>query len=238
MRFAACFAFSSLGWSMDWCQILRAAKDWVLQISEISWVLDKLFFEHVHQVISGHVFFLHEFTELAQIVLLVVLQSKVLGNKGSHPGRAYSWRILDRHRGFGFGLESIGVAFVAKNEFGESDFFDFLIRRIGMGISLAEDFQTDFLPNGRVGGAFTSMLCGFLGMMIATYSNARTTLACAHKGYTEGFNCAFRGGSVMGYALCSLGVLVLWVLLSFYRKAQSWLKLTWVGCVKAQKSHV
>jgi len=66
-------------------------------------------------------------------------------------------------------------------------------------------------------GAFTSMLCGFLGMMIATFSNARTTLACAHHGYTLGFNTAFRGGSVMGYALCSLGVFVLWVLLTFYR---------------------
>ena len=61
------------------------------------------------------------------------------------------------------------------------------------------------------------MLCGFLGMMVATYSNARTTLACAYSGYTLGFNTAFRGGSVMGYALCSLGVFVLWVLLSFYR---------------------
>lgn len=69
-------------------------------------------------------------------------------------------------------------------------------------------------------GAFTSMLCGFLGMMIATYSNARTTLACANHGYTLGFNTAFRGGSVMGYALCSLGVLVLWVLLCFFRKAR------------------
>ncbi|CAE7515422.1 unnamed protein product [Symbiodinium natans] len=66
-------------------------------------------------------------------------------------------------------------------------------------------------------GAFTSMLCGFLGMMVATYSNARTTLACAYSGYTLGFNTAFRGGSVMGYALCSLGVLILWALLSFYR---------------------
>ena len=72
-----------------------------------------------------------------------------------------------------------------------------------------------------VTGAFTSMLCGFLGMMVATFSNARTTLACAHKGYTEGFNTAFRGGSVMGYALCSLGVLVLWALLSVYRKAST-----------------
>eukprot|EP00438_Fugacium_kawagutii_P002063 Skav212344 [mRNA] locus=scaffold1488:249526:272130:+ [translate_table: standard] len=66
-------------------------------------------------------------------------------------------------------------------------------------------------------GAVTSMLCGFLGMMIATYSNARTTLACANHGYTLGFNTAFRGGSVMGYALCSLGVVVLWALLTFFR---------------------
>jgi inorganic pyrophosphatase len=67
-------------------------------------------------------------------------------------------------------------------------------------------------------GAATSMACGFLGMMIATYSNARTTLACANnKGFTLGFNTAFRGGSVMGYALCSLGVLVLWILLQYYR---------------------
>ncbi|CAJ1367954.1 unnamed protein product, partial [Effrenium voratum] len=67
-------------------------------------------------------------------------------------------------------------------------------------------------------GAFTSMLCGFLGMMIATYSNARTTLACANSGFTLGFNTAFRGGAVMGYALCSLGVLVLWILLTVFRK--------------------
>ena len=40
-------------------------------------------------------------------------------------------------------------------------------------------------------------------------------------GYTLGFNTAFRGGSVMGYALCSLGVLVLWALLTVFRKAWS-----------------
>jgi len=68
-------------------------------------------------------------------------------------------------------------------------------------------------------GASTSMLCGFLGMMIATYSNARTTLSAVRKedGYTKAFNVAFRGGSVMGYLLCSLGVLVLWILLTVYR---------------------
>mmetsp|Transcript_75079 Transcript_75079/g.117474 ORF Transcript_75079/g.117474 Transcript_75079/m.117474 type:complete len:762 (+) Transcript_75079:42-2327(+) len=70
-------------------------------------------------------------------------------------------------------------------------------------------------------GASTSMACGYLGMMIATYSNARTTLAAARgegsAAYTDAFNCAFRGGGVMGYALCSIGVLVLWILLTIYR---------------------
>jgi inorganic pyrophosphatase len=71
-------------------------------------------------------------------------------------------------------------------------------------------------------GALTSMLCGFLGMMIATFSNARTTLNCAkegEEGYTAGFNTAFRGGAVMGYALCAIGIFVLWVLLTTFRLA-------------------
>jgi len=70
-------------------------------------------------------------------------------------------------------------------------------------------------------GATTSMACGFIGMKVATYSNARTTLAAARASgdasYTNAFNCAFRGGGVMGYALCSLGVLVLYILLTIYR---------------------
>merc|ERR1719379_2409670 len=61
--------------------------------------------------------------------------------------------------------------------------------------------------------------------MIATFSNARTTLAAARSiatgkqeaAYTDAFNCAFRGGGVMGYALCSVGVLVLYILLTIYR---------------------
>jgi inorganic pyrophosphatase len=67
-------------------------------------------------------------------------------------------------------------------------------------------------------GAFTSMFCGFLGMKIATFSNARTTKAARLFGYKEAFNTAFRAGGVMGYALCSFGILVLWILLTLYRR--------------------
>jgi len=84
--------------------------------------------------------------------------------------------------------------------------------------------STSLLQGGLTAGAFvcgaaTSMGCGYLGMMIATFSNARTTLAAkdAADGYTKAFNIAFRGGGVMGYALCSLGVFVLWALLMVYK---------------------
>lgn len=76
-------------------------------------------------------------------------------------------------------------------------------------------------------GALTSMGCGYVGMMIATFSNARTSLAAwRDEGYTRAFNTAFRGGSFMGYALCSMGVFMLWLLLTLFRihwpEAEQW----------------
>jgi len=82
----------------------------------------------------------------------------------------------------------------------------------------ADTSQGIFTAVAFLVGAFTSMACGYIGMMIATYSNARTTLAMAdNDGYTQGFNVAFKGGAVMGYIVCALGVFVLWVLLKLYK---------------------
>ncbi|KAM0035206.1 putative inorganic diphosphatase transcription factor WRKY family [Helianthus debilis subsp. tardiflorus] len=47
-------------------------------------------------------------------------------------------------------------------------------------------------------GAITSVISGFLGMKIATYANARTTLE-ARKGVGKAFIVAFRSGAVMIY---------------------------------------
>ncbi|KAJ0427845.1 putative inorganic diphosphatase [Helianthus annuus] len=49
-------------------------------------------------------------------------------------------------------------------------------------------------------GAITSVLSGFLGMKIATYANARTTLE-ARKSVGKAFITAFRSGVVMGSLL-------------------------------------
>lgn len=67
-------------------------------------------------------------------------------------------------------------------------------------------------------GALTSIISGWIGMRIAVYSNGRTTLQAA-KGYIPGFVTAFRGGIVMGFALTTLGLFMLYIgLCLFYIK--------------------
>ncbi|KAF0933514.1 hypothetical protein E2562_018596 [Oryza meyeriana var. granulata] len=65
-------------------------------------------------------------------------------------------------------------------------------------------------------GAITSVVSGFLGMKIATYANARTTLE-ARKGVGKAFITAFRSGSVMGFLLASNGLLVLYIAINLFK---------------------
>merc|ERR1719277_2559252 len=61
-------------------------------------------------------------------------------------------------------------------------------------------------------GAITSILCGWIGMRIAVYTNVRTTHQC-WKDLSSGFDVAIQGGCVMGLSLVSLGVLMLFLLI-------------------------
>ncbi|XVF31456.1 hypothetical protein REPUB_Repub16aG0147600 [Reevesia pubescens] len=65
-------------------------------------------------------------------------------------------------------------------------------------------------------GALTSVLSGFLGMKIATYANARTTLE-ARKGVGKAFITAFRSGAVMGFLLAANGLLVLYISINLFK---------------------
>ncbi|KAF2317122.1 hypothetical protein GH714_011990 [Hevea brasiliensis] len=65
-------------------------------------------------------------------------------------------------------------------------------------------------------GAFTSVVSGFLGMKIATYANARTTLE-ARKGVGKAFITAFRSGAVMGFLLAANGLLVLFIAINLFK---------------------
>merc|ERR1719506_1768875 len=61
-------------------------------------------------------------------------------------------------------------------------------------------------------GGITSILCGWIGMKIAVFTNVRTAHEC-WKELSLGFDVAIQGGSVMGLSLVSLGVLVLYGLI-------------------------
>ena len=102
---------------------------------------------------------------------------------------------------FGFGM----IFFVARVESG----WDFKI-----GVLTAFSF---------VVGGITSMVAGYIGMMIAVFTNARctmsTTLTPDALGWKESFNSAFRGGAVMGFALSGSGLLVMYFLMCVYLSA-------------------
>ena len=65
---------------------------------------------------------------------------------------------------------------------------------------------TIFVPFAFVTGGFFSALSGFIGMKIATASNARTANAC-REGLNRGLRVAFSAGSVMGFTVVGLGLL-------------------------------
>jgi len=73
----------------------------------------------------------------------------------------------------------------------------FLVLWLAIGIFTAIAFAT---------GGFCSMLAGYIGMNAATRANVRTTQA-ATQGQDKALMVAFTGGSVMGMAVASLGLL-------------------------------
>lgn len=89
------------------------------------------------------------------------------------------------------------------------------------------DWQSGWLTaiSFAVGG-LTSILSGYIGMMVAVYSNARTAIAAKARdtatgddsiGWTNSFNAAFRAGSVMGFSLCGLSMGILYILCLIYQ---------------------
>ena len=66
-------------------------------------------------------------------------------------------------------------------------------------------------------GVGTSMLCGWIGMSVATLANVKTTWAC-NVNIDEGFQIAFRGGKVLGFCLVGIAILNLQLLVVIYRE--------------------
>ena len=65
-------------------------------------------------------------------------------------------------------------------------------------------------------GTVISIASGSFGMVIATQANFRTTY-CAKNSLAPAFKVAYRAGCAMGFALVSLGLLVLTLLVIVYK---------------------
>ena len=64
-------------------------------------------------------------------------------------------------------------------------------------------------------GPFASMLCGLIGMKAATKANVRTAQAAMSGGQGKALSVAFFGGSVMGMAVASLGLIGIYLVFYF-----------------------
>jgi K(+)-stimulated pyrophosphate-energized sodium pump len=84
-----------------------------------------------------------------------------------------------------------------------------------MVLSFGFNLLSRFAPFAFITGGFFSGLSGFIGMYIATSSNARTTWAARHS-LNGGLRVAFSSGTVMGMSVVGLGLLniiIWWALL-------------------------
>lgn len=83
-----------------------------------------------------------------------------------------------------------------------------------LGVMAILGLLTPYVPFAFLTGGFFSALSGFIGMKIATLSNARTANAC-REGLNRGLRVAFSAGSVMGFTVVGLGLLdiSLWYIL-------------------------
>lgn len=88
----------------------------------------------------------------------------------------------------------------------------FVLLSLGIGLRTGVAFLS---------GAACSMLAGFLGMRAATMANARTAEAARTSGQAKALSVAFSGGSVMGLAVASLGLLGVGIFYHFFGRPET-----------------
>jgi K(+)-stimulated pyrophosphate-energized sodium pump len=85
-------------------------------------------------------------------------------------------------------------------------FFFFVVVTIILCFMCKYGYLTWFVPFAFFSGGFFSGLAGFIGMKIATYSNARTAWA-ARETLNRGLRVAFASGTIMGMVVVGLALL-------------------------------
>ena len=95
-------------------------------------------------------------------------------------------------------------AYIKRQYLGVSLFFG-VVFLILLALSL-NDYLPVFVPFAFLTGGFFSALAGYIGMMVATNSSARTASA-AEKSLNSALTVAFSSGAVMGLVVVGLGLL-------------------------------
>jgi len=85
-------------------------------------------------------------------------------------------------------------------------FLFFMVVVVILSVMVKYKYLTPFVPFAFFSGGFFSALAGFIGMKVATHSNARTAWA-AKKSLNSGLRVAFSSGTVMGMVVVGLGLL-------------------------------
>jgi K(+)-stimulated pyrophosphate-energized sodium pump len=83
-------------------------------------------------------------------------------------------------------------------------------------ILLFVGFSSWHTPVAFIAGALCSSIAGYIGMYTATKANVRTTVAAASDGAASALSVAFFGGSIMGLAVASMGLLGIGSLYYFF----------------------
>jgi Na+/H+-translocating membrane pyrophosphatase len=100
-------------------------------------------------------------------------------------------------------------------------------------------FRTDGIKYAGcfLAGAGLSASSGWIGMMLATDANVRTTQAAAENGLPDALRVAFAGGAVMGFTVVGLGLLGLSLMYFFvtfgYADETLYQRLNWASDIMA-----
>ena len=127
-----------------------------------------------------------------------------------------SWRILREDEGTDRMREISSYIREGANTYMKKQYKIIAIIIALVSIAIAV-FIGPFVALAYVIGATCSASTGFIGLYIAVRSNARTANAARTKGLEKALEVAFKGGSVLGFAVVGIGVLGITLVFLLYR---------------------
>ncbi len=150
-------------------------------------------------------------TWIGSVAALIFALVLALGVLRKDPGNELT-RSISRH------VQEGALAYLKQQYKVVGIFFVFLFV-LFLVLSFALGLISRFVPFAFITGGFFSGLAGYIGMIVATRSNARTAWA-AQSSLNSGLRVAFSSGTVMGMVVVGLGLLDLsiwWLVLTLFR---------------------